>query len=70
MMNDHVRQLFDLVDVKTSLEIREARLSIARLASLQRSPRHWPAVGSGLWSHGVEDLLENLASSKPFQRGR
>ena len=34
------------------------------------SPLHWPAVGLGLWSNGVEDLLENVASSKLFQLGR
>ena len=42
----------------------------SKLAALAPSlPRYWPAVGLGLWSNGVEDLLENLASAKPFQRG-
>ena len=30
----------------------------------------WAVVGLGLGADGVEDLLENLASSKPLQRCR
>ena len=44
--------------------------SITRQTSWQRWAHYWAVVGLGLGADGVEDLLENLASSKPLQRCR